>query len=135
MICNQIYSLWILIIKFVCTLEGKIQCYNSWLKNQQVRLRLSMCACITTNYEVVKINNTALYPLNSKSTWAKLNYSPLCVFFLNLFYFLLIKVFGAKKALWLLPLFSKEDLENISALRGIEFPTRSDVDVWSLGSL
>lgn len=39
------------------------------------------------------------------------------------------QVFGTKKALWLFPLFSKEDLENIPALRGIEFPTRSDVDV------
>lgn len=39
------------------------------------------------------------------------------------------QVFGTKKALWLFPLFSKEDLDNIPALRGIEFPTRSDVDV------
>ncbi|KAL5061338.1 hypothetical protein RYX36_032942 [Vicia faba] len=39
------------------------------------------------------------------------------------------QVFGTKKALWLLPLFSDEDLDNIPALRGIEFPTRSDVDV------
>jgi len=42
---------------------------------------------------------------------------------------MLLKVFGTKKALWLFPLFSKEDLENIPALRGIDFPTRSDVDV------
>ncbi|XP_022633549.1 probable protein S-acyltransferase 12 isoform X3 [Vigna radiata var. radiata] len=40
-----------------------------------------------------------------------------------------VEVFGTKKALWLFPLFSKEDLENIPALRGIDFPTRSDVDV------
>lgn len=52
-----------------------------------------------------------------------------CVVLLNLFYLLLFKVFGTKKALWLFPLFSKEDLDNIPALRGIEFPTRSDVDV------
>ncbi|KAL2345941.1 hypothetical protein Fmac_007226 [Flemingia macrophylla] len=39
------------------------------------------------------------------------------------------QVFGTKKALWLFPLFSKEDLDSIPALRGIEFPTRSDVDV------
>ncbi|KAK2365375.1 DHHC-type zinc finger family protein [Trifolium repens] len=39
------------------------------------------------------------------------------------------QVFGTKKALWLLPLFSEEDLDNIPALRGIEFPIRSDVDV------
>ncbi|XP_058738798.1 probable protein S-acyltransferase 12 isoform X2 [Vicia villosa] len=40
-----------------------------------------------------------------------------------------VEVFGTKKSLWLLPLFSDEDLDNIPALRGIEFPTRSDVDV------
>ncbi|RDX73832.1 putative protein S-acyltransferase 12, partial [Mucuna pruriens] len=39
------------------------------------------------------------------------------------------QVFGTKKALWLFPLFSKEDLDNIPSLRGIEFPTRSDVDI------
>ncbi|WJX80434.1 protein S-acyltransferase [Trifolium repens] len=39
------------------------------------------------------------------------------------------QVFGTKKTLWLLPLFSQEDLDNIPALRGIEFPIRSDVDV------
>ncbi|KAK7397461.1 hypothetical protein VNO78_18633 [Psophocarpus tetragonolobus] len=39
------------------------------------------------------------------------------------------QVFGTKKALWLFPLFSKEDLDSIPALRGIEFPARSDVDV------
>ncbi|TKY61217.1 S-acyltransferase 12 [Spatholobus suberectus] len=39
------------------------------------------------------------------------------------------QVFGTKKALWLFPLFSKEDLDNIPALRGIEFPTHSDIDV------
>ncbi|KAK4268918.1 hypothetical protein QN277_022145 [Acacia crassicarpa] len=36
------------------------------------------------------------------------------------------QVFGTKKALWLLPLISKEDLDKIAALRGIEFPTRSE---------
>ncbi|OVA04740.1 zinc finger protein [Macleaya cordata] len=39
------------------------------------------------------------------------------------------QVFGKKKALWLLPLHSKEDLENIPALQGLDFPTRSDVEV------
>ncbi|KAM1470390.1 hypothetical protein TB2_040892 [Malus domestica] len=39
------------------------------------------------------------------------------------------QVFGMKKALWLLPLFSKEDLDNVPALRGLEFPTLSDTDV------
>ncbi|CAJ2631268.1 unnamed protein product [Trifolium pratense] len=39
------------------------------------------------------------------------------------------QVFGTKKSLWLLPMFSEEDLDNIPALRGIEFPIRSDVDV------
>lgn len=38
------------------------------------------------------------------------------------------QVFGTKKALWLLPLFSKEDLDNIPALQGLEYPTRSDVE-------
>ncbi|KAJ4825425.1 hypothetical protein Tsubulata_010351 [Turnera subulata] len=38
------------------------------------------------------------------------------------------QVFGAKKALWLFPVFSKEDLENIPALHGLEFPTRSDIE-------
>ncbi|MCD7470374.1 hypothetical protein HAX54_010174 [Datura stramonium] len=35
------------------------------------------------------------------------------------------QVFGASKALWFFPLFSKKDLENIPALHGVEFPTRS----------
>ncbi|KAE9593587.1 putative protein S-acyltransferase [Lupinus albus] len=39
------------------------------------------------------------------------------------------QVFGSKKFLWLLPMFSKEDIDNIPALRGFEFPTHSDVDV------
>lgn len=38
-----------------------------------------------------------------------------------------LKVFGTKKALWFLPLFSKEDLDNIPALHGLDFPIRSDV--------
>ncbi|KAM7275880.1 hypothetical protein ACFE04_017746 [Oxalis oulophora] len=38
------------------------------------------------------------------------------------------QVFGADKALWFFPLFSKEDLENIPALRGVDFPTRSDIE-------
>ncbi|KAB2597883.1 protein S-acyltransferase 12 [Pyrus ussuriensis x Pyrus communis] len=38
------------------------------------------------------------------------------------------QVFGTKKALWLLPLFSKEDLDNVPALRGLEFPTLSDTE-------
>lgn len=36
------------------------------------------------------------------------------------------QVFGTKKLLWLLPLISKEDLENIPALKGLEFPIRPD---------
>ncbi|PNY08363.1 putative S-acyltransferase [Trifolium pratense] len=43
--------------------------------------------------------------------------------------YLIADVFGTKKSLWLLPMFSEEDLDNIPALRGIEFPIRSDVDV------
>ncbi|KAK9279635.1 hypothetical protein L1049_013314 [Liquidambar formosana] len=38
------------------------------------------------------------------------------------------QVFGMKKALWFFPLFSKEDLDNIPALQGLDFPTRSDVE-------
>ncbi|XP_074584001.1 putative protein S-acyltransferase 12 [Curcuma longa] len=38
------------------------------------------------------------------------------------------QVFGTKKLLWFLPLFSAEDLEKIPALQGLEFPTRSDVE-------
>ncbi|XP_070030249.1 putative protein S-acyltransferase 12 isoform X1 [Nicotiana tabacum] len=38
------------------------------------------------------------------------------------------QVFGANKALWFLPMFSKKDLENIPALYGVEFPTRSDTE-------
>lgn len=36
------------------------------------------------------------------------------------------QVFGANKVLWFFPLFSKKDMENIPALHGMEFPTRSD---------
>lgn len=36
------------------------------------------------------------------------------------------QVFGTKKALWFLPLFSKEDLQNIPALQGLDFPTIRD---------
>lgn len=39
-----------------------------------------------------------------------------------------VKVFGKKKAFWLLPLYSKDDLHNITSLQGLEFPTRSDID-------
>lgn len=38
------------------------------------------------------------------------------------------QVFGTKKLLWFLPLFSREDLEKIPSLQGLEFPTRSDVE-------
>ncbi|URE01368.1 DHHC palmitoyltransferase [Musa troglodytarum] len=37
------------------------------------------------------------------------------------------QVFGTKKLLWFLPLFSAEDLEKIPALKGLDFPTRSDL--------
>uniref|UniRef100_A0A0D9WYM0 Protein S-acyltransferase n=1 Tax=Leersia perrieri TaxID=77586 RepID=A0A0D9WYM0_9ORYZ len=39
------------------------------------------------------------------------------------------QVFGTKKLLWFLPLYSTEDLHNIEALRGLEFPIRSDAVV------
>ncbi|KAJ6675165.1 ZINC FINGER DHHC DOMAIN CONTAINING PROTEIN [Salix viminalis] len=36
------------------------------------------------------------------------------------------QVFGTKKALWFFPLFSKEDVDNIPALHGLDFPIRAD---------
>lgn len=39
------------------------------------------------------------------------------------------QVFGTKKALWLLPLFSREDLENTPALRGLNFPIQPEIEV------
>ncbi|KAL3832815.1 hypothetical protein ACJIZ3_007551 [Penstemon smallii] len=39
------------------------------------------------------------------------------------------QVFGTKKMLWFFPLFSKEDLERVPALDGLDFPTRSDIEV------
>ena len=33
-----------------------------------------------------------------------------------------------KKSLWFFPLISEDDLDNITALRGLDFPTRSDVE-------
>ncbi|KAG1354651.1 S-acyltransferase [Cocos nucifera] len=38
------------------------------------------------------------------------------------------QVFGTKKLLWFLPLYSQEDLEKMPALQGLDFPTRSDVE-------
>ncbi|KFK30666.1 hypothetical protein AALP_AA6G012100 [Arabis alpina] len=38
------------------------------------------------------------------------------------------QVFGKKKVFWLLPLYSKDDLDNMTSLHGLEFPTRSDID-------
>ncbi|XP_050235681.1 probable protein S-acyltransferase 12 [Mercurialis annua] len=37
------------------------------------------------------------------------------------------QVFGTNKALWLFPLFSKDDLDKIPSLNGLDFPTHSDV--------
>lgn len=42
------------------------------------------------------------------------------------------QVFGTKKLLWFLPLFSEEDLRNIPALHGLNFPTCSDMEEWAL---
>ncbi|KAL6493931.1 hypothetical protein OROGR_031840 [Orobanche gracilis] len=39
------------------------------------------------------------------------------------------QVFGTRKATWLIPLYSKEDLEKIPALHGLDFPTRSNIIV------
>ncbi|ONK55724.1 uncharacterized protein A4U43_C10F350 [Asparagus officinalis] len=38
------------------------------------------------------------------------------------------QVFGTKRLLWFLPMISKEDLENIPALKGLDFPVRSDAE-------
>ncbi|OAY76916.1 putative protein S-acyltransferase 12 [Ananas comosus] len=39
------------------------------------------------------------------------------------------QVFGTNKLLWFLPLYTAADQENIPALQGLDFPTRSDVEV------
>ncbi|CDP08627.1 unnamed protein product [Coffea canephora] len=36
------------------------------------------------------------------------------------------QVFGTKKMFWFFPLFSEEDLKNIPALHGLDFPIHSD---------
>ncbi|KAK3038765.1 hypothetical protein RJ639_027352 [Escallonia herrerae] len=41
------------------------------------------------------------------------------------------QVFGCRKALWFFPLFSKEDLEKIPALHGLDFPTLTEVSTTS----
>lgn len=80
-----------------------------------------------------KMDNTANIVIDLKNYYlSRLEFRT--IFTLIWYLSILLKVFGTKKALWLFPLFSKEDLDNIPALRGIDFPTRSDVDVWSLGS-
>ncbi|XP_011039088.1 PREDICTED: probable protein S-acyltransferase 12 isoform X1 [Populus euphratica] len=38
------------------------------------------------------------------------------------------QVFGTKKALWFFPLFSKEDVDKIPALHGLDFPIRADLE-------
>ncbi|KAH9625911.1 hypothetical protein KSS87_023431 [Heliosperma pusillum] len=38
------------------------------------------------------------------------------------------QVFGTKKALWFLPVFSKDDLDSIPSLQGTYFPMRDDVE-------
>ncbi|KAK2965518.1 hypothetical protein RJ640_008868 [Escallonia rubra] len=38
------------------------------------------------------------------------------------------QVFGCRKALWFFPLFSKEDLEKIPSLHGLDFPTLTEVE-------
>ncbi|XP_068634806.1 probable protein S-acyltransferase 12 [Aristolochia californica] len=38
------------------------------------------------------------------------------------------QVFGTKKLYWFFPLYATEDKENISALQGLDFPVRSDVE-------
>ncbi|XP_021748297.1 probable protein S-acyltransferase 12 [Chenopodium quinoa] len=36
------------------------------------------------------------------------------------------EVFGTKKALWFLPMFTKDDLDNVPSLQGTHFPVRDD---------
>ena len=43
-------------------------------------------------------------------------------------YNLLFQVFGTKKRLWFLPVFSKDDLDNLPSLQGTYFPMRDDVE-------
>lgn len=38
------------------------------------------------------------------------------------------QVFGTKKAMWFFPLFSKEDVDKIPALHGLDFPIRADLE-------
>ncbi|KAL9234584.1 hypothetical protein vseg_009440 [Gypsophila vaccaria] len=38
------------------------------------------------------------------------------------------QVFGTRKALWFLPMFSKDDLDNVPSLQGTYFPMRDDVE-------
>ncbi|KAJ8900549.1 hypothetical protein K2173_025326 [Erythroxylum novogranatense] len=38
------------------------------------------------------------------------------------------QVFGTNKVLWFFPLFAEEDLDNIPALHGLDFPARSEVE-------
>ncbi|XP_071932813.1 probable protein S-acyltransferase 12 isoform X1 [Coffea arabica] len=40
------------------------------------------------------------------------------------------QVFGTKKMFWFFPLFSEEDLKNIPALHGLDFPIHSDTDTF-----
>ncbi|KAK8944418.1 putative S-acyltransferase [Platanthera zijinensis] len=39
------------------------------------------------------------------------------------------QVFGTNKMFWFFPLFSKSDLRNVPALRGLDFPIRSEIEV------
>lgn len=39
------------------------------------------------------------------------------------------QVFGTKKVLWFFPVISREDSDNVPGLNGLNFPTRSDVEV------
>lgn len=81
-------------------------------------------AFVQANYELI-VNSLTI---NNKIELPVEFFGPLFFSFHYGVVFSILKVFGTKKALWLLPVFSKEDLDKIPALQGLEFPTRSGVE-------
>ncbi|KAF3319875.1 putative protein S-acyltransferase 12 [Carex littledalei] len=73
-----------------------------------ISMHVSLVLTNTTSIEIYEKKNSAIWRYDLG----------------NLKYF--EQVFGTKKWLWFFPLYSNEDLENISALHGLEFPTRAN---------